>query len=832
MSLCRVNGSATDDLAVMNLEKVSNMTGTLQAFLDTYATSPTVLSDFATSPVKPDETPHLSAQGNLSAKLDSPSPSQILEHDSPTPMRKYARHPYSRSLRAPQKTEASPTKVSPLRLALGHSLDKSQKSNAGPTQRIFDDNPFLESKKSPLQNGFMSRLRKDSSTFGPSHALNKYLEDSNYEVSSQYTDSQASGPAFLAVGEPGRVRGCSTATQDTASSADQDDQPRGSFDFTGEYRALNENGTRQSFVDELERFGLDAGGESFRIETFLPECEQSAPSGVVDQSRDADSGKEPAKRNAYGFIENFKFGTSPSVPSTTITQPACAAFDANLTSSSSSPPREPLPIPRGNPNSAGLPRFQENTGNVSRFSTSTMSSLGLVVDTGIAGPDFVNVFEREFGALLDGRETTISSDNLGSFDTLSEQHHSRLRRPSHARISSFASDASQKGRTLESFPRILKRQESLPDVTGKAEQHTGRGKVDDDKMTRNRNAAGHSARPLIKYSKDSLLDSSYHLSTKDSILNSLPEITEDSVFQSGPRLAKENSFTIKTILETLGGDPPECKGTVSPLATRRRTNARSELIKGAKSADRREALKDAEEEAADIEKYLLRADVEESVDGEYLCSGATNAHIKFLLPDVSFRSLTKAAPDGAYVLRKPSRNSRSRPSSFLLGNSGTLPGLTSSARSETSSRLSADAHSIISLMLDSGPESRTRWSRQMKGMSQLSQGAPPIEDESPHAGFDGKPLDSSVSASKHSMAIEPTAPLALTRWAQLQRLADEELLKSRSTWQDTMKSIEAATGMHNSGFSTHSLLTNVIVVHRLQTANHGNRTSGDASKLH
>jgi hypothetical protein len=375
----------------------------------------------------------------------------------------------------------------------------------------------------------------------------------------------------------------------------------------------------------LERFGLDAGGESFRIENFLPECERSgdvaAPSEVANLSGDlsqSTASRQPAKRNAYGFIENFKFGTSPSGQSATIK----AKFDANLTTSSSSPPREPLPIPKGSLYSP----FRENGGNVSRFSISTMSSLGHVVDTGIAGADFVNVFERDFGALLQSRDKSISSDNFGShvsWNVSGEHQHVRRRRPSHARISSFASDASQKERRFESFSQIHRRQKSSPDIKSGTGRRQGDPTVVGDKQDSRTDSIA--ARPQIKPSKDSLLDSSYHLSTKDSILNSLPEITEDSVFQSGSRQAREDSFVIKPILEALGDDQSESKIALSPLAARTRPNVGSKLFAITQSAGSAKTTSGADEDAADIEKYLLRADVEESVDGEYPWSCLKNA---------------------------------------------------------------------------------------------------------------------------------------------------------------------------------------------------------------
>lgn len=613
----------------MDLKNVSSVTGTLQAFLDTYAPSPSIVSEFVASPTDA-HTPSVQIQANLSAKLDSPSPSQIMEHDSPTPMCKYIHQPNSRSLRVPSRTESSPPKVSPLRLASNPTLAKSQKGTGVPklTGKIFDDNPFLEKVKSASQSAFVSRLKRDSAVFGPSRTLNQYLQDSSSDASSIPPDSEPSEEArLLAVSAASRPRGCSTGTQNTASSGDQDDPIRGSFDFTAEYRALNENATRQSFVDELERFGLDAGGESFRIENHLPECRVSGASGLTGSGSTVvptedvprmEAKREAIKRNSYGFIENFKFGISPQLKSSTIKQPS-VSLDANLTPSTSSPPKEPLPIPRGAPYSAGSACLKENSGNVSNFSISTISSVGRVVETGTAGADFVNVFDREFGAMLDARDRSISSNNLGSFDISREQQLLHFRRPSHARISSFASELSQERR----FPGLKQKSSGLK-LSSEVRRSPGglsSGLATDyEKALATDNqfhpVASHVTRPQMKHSSDSLLDSTYHLSNMDSILNSLPEIDQDSVFQSGPKEAREASFAIKSILQPSEDDPPEYKASVSPLSTKTMSYGIGERLDLSKLGEGRQSSQATEEEVADIEQYLLRADFEESIDGK------------------------------------------------------------------------------------------------------------------------------------------------------------------------------------------------------------------------
>lgn len=119
----------------------------------------------------------------------------------------------------------------------------------------------------------------------------------------------------------------------------------------------------------------------------------------------------------------------------------------------------------------------------------------------------------------------------------------------------------------------------------------------------------------------------------------------------------------------------------------------------------------------------------------------------------------------------------------------------------------------------------------MKGMSLLSQVAPEIKEEQQASESDCHVPAIVVSPCKQNFSLKPTAPLALSRWADLQRLADEELLKSKSTWQDTMKSIEAVAGTYNCPPSLHTAHSS-HAYHRLQPSKDRNRASSDAEELH
>lgn len=576
---------------------------------------------------------------NSTARLASPSSSNIMEQDSPTPLRKYAHHPYSRSLKPGSRIGGSPVKVSPLRLALGNSVAKVQQSNTiGKTssQKIFDDNPFLASLKSTaLQSPVpSSKIDFKLKTFHPA-SIGDAMSDAG-SVDAPSANGVSKGMTLLPLSATFRARGCSTNTEATASSADPDDQLHESFDFTGEYRALNENGTRQSFVDELGRFGLSAGEASFEIGNFASGSDgesgvkQNAKGGLMDATTSVGKTAGVARRNSYGFNENFKFGSPPAAPPPR----ASDRSDSNTGQLPRSPPRDPLPVPEGSPQFKGRFRFKQNGPEDSMFSIASMSSVGPVVDTGIAGTNFTNIFDREFGAAVIPRDRSISSINLlsssVSADISVDNERAHLRRPSHARVPSFASITSRNGSARSNIKKVRHtRKESSLDSNQLMVRYLGRPTVDGDRMFETDKRAQQlyriegspvktlQNRPAV-LSKDSLLDSSRHISTKDSILNSLPEVTEDTIFHSGKAKPKPAHFTIKSI-DTLAR-VIKVSGTVasvSPLALKTKKSSRMSLARIDSLEYHRRLSDSTHEELADIEKYLLQTNTEDTSAGKH-----------------------------------------------------------------------------------------------------------------------------------------------------------------------------------------------------------------------
>lgn len=172
--------------------------------------------------------------------------------------------------------------------------------------------------------------------------------------------------------------------------------------------------------------------------------------------------------------------------------------------------------------------------------------------------------------------------------------------------------------------------------------------------------------------------------------------------------------------------------------------------------------------------------------------------------EISLKSNSSFRRGGSRNTKKPARNTGSRPSSFLLGNTG-IPTL-SSPLSEVSSRLSTDVQSIISAMLDSETGSKNRWSRRSKGTSLLSEQAPVILEEPSR---DSRQTQTSSLASIPGQDITSVSKPKglLSKWADWQRLAEEELTKSRTAWQDTKQSIEDVAGTSSSSLHSVEVLT-------------------------
>lgn len=324
----------------------------------------------------------LSATPTRGAGMISPSESQYLESESPTPISRGSTQMLgAKKSNATIRAKASPIKISPLRLALHNNLSK----------RYTPDGKGSSS-------GF--NVRGDEETVGmPSRA------DLNDEelVDDEDSDGEAVGNHLpqTFVTEP-TPRGASTATFTGMARSDlpqlqtnldrviekgslassfatltpvDDDAPRESFDFTGEYAQLNENGCRQSFLAELDRLGL-----------------------VIDETDNIPEAKgakeiQPTITKRSSLNRDFKFGRPAPAP---------------LERAQSAIPSGGIPF---------VPRHSQHLPDDSLFSFASMSSVGRVVDTGISG-NFVNLFEREFAAAQNPRPTQLHSAHKSWTDSL------------------------------------------------------------------------------------------------------------------------------------------------------------------------------------------------------------------------------------------------------------------------------------------------------------------------------------------------------------------------------------------------------------------------------
>ncbi|KAJ9102997.1 hypothetical protein QFC19_004555 [Naganishia cerealis] len=743
--------------SLMDLKKVSNMTGSLQALVAAYSASRSTLNDTGECAIDEAGSNDDSKTGRnlVTQRLDSPSSSHIMEHDSPTPMRKYGHNCHDRgsTLRMP-RLAVSPLRISPLRLALGNSTVKSQQerhplkeTGNHPSRRIFEDNPFLTSKKASMAPAPPPTLSKE---LGPRlrHSTVSSISSSDAE-----DESPLAGRISISANNLGlpplpaslmRHSRTSKDTDETVSSLDRDALARGSFDFTEEYRALNENGSRQSFVDELERLGLSSGEDSFHVENTvsIPCLEPELRLPVdCDRSFCGRKTREPfghARRNSYGFNKNFKFGVTKKVSSSTANSGSSNSMTQTTLGVMCSPPKEPLPIPQFSLGSNNRFRFRQNGPEDSMFSIATMSSVGPVVDTGIAGNDFINVFDREFGAVLAARDRSFNSHPRSSNTSIDSSSNVpvHLRRPSHARILSFASVTSRSGSFQHPAHDIgHHRHQSSLDSNLSILRKIGLPNIDNDRMfeTDNRKklysiqgspaASTAPCNPVTKPSKDSILDSSRHLTARDSILDS----TEDSIFHSGIRKGQSSTFVIKSMRPLSHiSDAAEPKASISPLVVKiqnRNDNLEDSLL----DSRAREPEKPEEE----IVEQCLIADSERSIEA-----------------------------------------------------------LLSPEHSEFSSHQSTDVHSIISTMVDADFASKSRWSRRLKGLSQLSEQGVTLVDGSLQSSSDKRlPVTANITQDDQIPQQSERKGL-LTRWVDYQRLAEEEVLKSKTAWQDSANSVK------------------------------------------
>jgi hypothetical protein len=498
----------TVDTTASDWAKMSNVTDDLQLLVANFA-SYTPSSMMTATP----------SRGNT---MISPSESQYLETESPTPLSRNSSQMLAvRKSTNLQKPRASPVKISPLRLALYNnhsrrnaSQNKSENwnENSNSTSEEGTDHPHdlqtIVTEPTPRANNIAVFTQKYS-------ALPKLQTQVSAIVS----------------------KGSHASSLESLTPLDGD-APRESFDFTGEYKQLIENGCRQSFLVELDRLGLVT-------EDSTPEIEQ--PSRAVQIAPQPSLGKRSS------LNKNFRFGKPAPAPEIQKVPSSGLAFKA---------------------------RSSQHLPDDSVFSIASMSSLGKVVDTGISG-DFVNVFEREFAAKMGrpSRSTPLHSVHKSWTDSL----RSSVTRPRDSvdSIDSalIARDSSFHTRKNNSF-----------DSTHSTLRRLGRPGVDSDRMFQTNclysiegspttsPAKIHShtggsqranARPVPSY--DTILDYKNSTKFRDSICDqsadsSIPnESGVDSIFSSGNPKGSFSLFGSRP-LSTLSVDTDCTSQAPSPLA--------------------------------------------------------------------------------------------------------------------------------------------------------------------------------------------------------------------------------------------------------------------------
>lgn len=297
------------------------------------------------------------------AAMASPSESQYLETESPTPLRR-GTNPllHLQKSNATLRPPSSPLKISPLRLAMHNNIHRRQFQEAtagdGAPREYFassnDGQEVMDDSDSEYEDEESPDLPKTTVT-EPTPRAGMSLPNMPHPI------THGSQPLDL---PPLDLNDIQTLTKGSMVSSvstltpSEDGIPRSSFDFTGEYAQLNENGCRQSFLEEMDRVGLlDISADLTQVTVK----EKSPPASKVNKR--------------CSLNRDFKFGKAP-----------------------------PPPMPPSNTEAAHATRrdmgtsFQFRTSkhmqDESVFSIASMSSLGRVVDTGIAA-NFVNIFERE-----------------------------------------------------------------------------------------------------------------------------------------------------------------------------------------------------------------------------------------------------------------------------------------------------------------------------------------------------------------------------------------------------------------------------------------------------
>lgn len=268
-----------------------------------------LLHDFQASPSTTNLTGQYSHQG--SSPLTSSSEQHFAPGDSPTPLRKRS----AQILRSESKLKGqlSTTRLSPLKLALSN-----------------------QSREQP-------RLRVDTAV----HRRDDSLSTDESSIDSSSCDHAQLPLPPVTMPHANKLSAAATLSPD-------EDAPRPSFDFTGEYNQLSKSADRTSFYEAMHDAGIEPATfeTASRVSPVLPVAVR--PRNVF-----------------YGIGTAFRLGGSSSPPT--------AEEGASV----------PAPAPSAVP--------KKHVPHNSVFSVNSMSSVGHVINTGIAGNNCVNVFDREFG---------------------------------------------------------------------------------------------------------------------------------------------------------------------------------------------------------------------------------------------------------------------------------------------------------------------------------------------------------------------------------------------------------------------------------------------------
>ncbi len=317
-------------------------------------------------------------------------------HDSPTLMRRASAIPRISSL---QRISLRSLRISPLRLGRSRETlrESTKQEEFTPTANC---NPFMTSSSRQHENaltevrGHISALDKSSaSDYQVSDIVELYtvhgggdgniskLDSVNDVSQALQTGTRASTTSFRPCGDsPPRHAMTADRPADSisiASTADSitPDAERGriSFDFTGEYNSLSEGGQRVSFVEQLEKFGIESADTS------------SATHGTRFGSLLSQATASAHKPGHGRLNRGFQFGSQTTliVPADTA-QAQTVVNRAGLTDHATSHARDNI----------SASTLQSHLHGDSVFSFGSISSVGEIVTDGIA-THIRSVFEAE-----------------------------------------------------------------------------------------------------------------------------------------------------------------------------------------------------------------------------------------------------------------------------------------------------------------------------------------------------------------------------------------------------------------------------------------------------